>query len=730
MLTKLNRLACCLALFGFVSCTDKKPDTHAGEKTQWSEYLGGADRNHYSPLIQIDTGNVKNLTVAWEYHTGDSGQMQCNPIIIDTVLFAITANNAAFAVNAATGTKIWTSKIAGSATGNVNRGVTYWSDGNDKRVLYTYGSWLTALNANTGEVINNFGDSGKVSLKTGLGDRVRDKYVGSTTPGTVFEDLIIMPIRVDESEGGAPGYIQAFNIRTGKLAWVFRTIPYPGEIGYETWPSEAHQDLNIGGANSWAGMSVDRERGILFVPTGSPSFDFYGGGRKGNNEPANSLIAIDVKTGKYKWHYQTVHHDLWDRDLPAPPNLVRVKHEGKDVDAVAQITKSGFVFLFDRETGKPLFPIEEKSVPASTVPGEWTSPTQPIPSLPKPFSRQEITEADISNIAKNRDELVKIFRASNKALYDPLALDKDAIILPGADGGGEWGGAAADPQGILYVNASEMAWLFALAKNTDGDINKDLTQGNVIYNKFCVACHGADRKGNTLSGYPSLLAIGTRLKREEVSKIITNGKGMMPGFVQIRPEEKQALIDFLFDEEKKEGSASIAKTTTKPTAPSGNKLTTDTSSKAEVASSGSTKSPYRFKGYNKFLDSRGYPAITPPWGTLSAIDLNTGALVWTKTFGEYKELTAEGVAPTGAENYGGPVVTAGGVLFIAATKDGMFRAYNKRTGELLFEKELPAAGFATPSTYSVNGKQYVVVACGGTKLGTKKGDSYIAFVLP
>ncbi|MET0299856.1 MAG: PQQ-binding-like beta-propeller repeat protein, partial [Flavitalea sp.] len=488
MLTKLNTLAGCLALCSFFSCTDKKSDKSAvHDETQWGEYLGGADRNHYSSLDQIDTANAKNLAVAWEYHTGDSGQMQCNPIIIDTVLYAITANNAAFAVNAATGKKIWTSKIAGSATGNVNRGVTYWSDGDDKRILYTYGSWLTALNASTGAVISSFGDSGKVSLKAGLGDRVTEKYVGSTTPGTVFEDLIIMPIRVDESEGAAPGYIQAFNIRTGKLAWVFRTIPFPGEKGYETWPADAHKDLNIGGANNWAGMSIDRERGVLFVPTGSASFDFYGGGRKGNNEPANSLIALDAKTGKYKWHYQTVHHDLWDRDLPAPPNLVHVKHEGKDVEAVAQITKSGFVFLFDRETGKPLFPIEEKSFPASTVPGEWTSPTQPIPSLPKPFSRQEISEADISNIAKNREELVKIFRGANKRLYDPLALDKDAVILPGADGGGEWGGAAADPQGILYVNASEMAWLFGLAKNTEADVNSDLTEGNVIYNKFCVA---------------------------------------------------------------------------------------------------------------------------------------------------------------------------------------------------------------------------------------------------
>lgn len=679
----------------------------AEQKTRWSEYLGGPDRNHYSSLDLINTENVDQLQVAWEYHAGDSGQVQCNPIIIDSVLYGVTAFNHVFAIHAGTGKEIWRNRASGEGAKNVNRGVTYWEDGEDKRILFAYGDWLAALDARTGISVPAFGDSGKVSLKAGLGKDAAGKYVGSTTPGTLFNDLIIMPIRVGEGEGAADGYIQAFNVRTGKLAWVFHTIPHPGEKGYETWPEGAYRDSSIGGANSWPGMAIDRERGILFVPTGSPAFDFYGGNRKGHNLFANCILALKAATGEYLWHFQTVHHDLWDRDLPAPPNLVTINRDGKRTDAVAQVTKSGYVFLFNRETGEPLYPIEERSFPASTLPGEEASPTQPVPVLPKPFARQHLTEKDISPVAENREELLKIYRDAQKGTFQPLSLNRLTILFPGADGGAEWGGAAVDRDGIMYVNSNEMAWLLSLTE-TSASAAGQLSQGHVLYNTYCTSCHGTDRKGNPASGFPSLELVKQRLQRDEVAKLITNGKGMMPGFTNISAIERQAVVDFLFGEEKTEAP----------------------SKSMDLAEKNIPKAPYQFTGYNKFLDSKGYPAISPPWGTLTAIDLNTGKHLWQQVLGEFSELSAKGIAPTGTENYGGPVVTAGGVLFIAATKDGMFRAFDKRNGQLLWQTKLPAAGFATPATYEWKGKQYVVVACGGTKLGTDKGDSYVAFALP
>ncbi|MFP5080578.1 pyrroloquinoline quinone-dependent dehydrogenase [Pedobacter sp. JCM 36344] len=701
-----NRLSLFCLFFFFLICSCKEQSEKPNEQSQWSEYLGGPDRNHYSSLTQINVSNVGQLKKVWEYKSGDSGQVQCNPIIVDGVLFGVTASNQVFALNAATGQQKWRYIQPGVRTSNINRGVTYWQAGSDKRILYAYNSELYALNAETGALIKSFGDSGKVSLRLGLEPNSKDKFVISTTPGTLFEDLIVMPLRVGEDAGAAIGYIQAFNVKTGKLVWVFKTIPDKGMPGADTWPSTTKEAGQVGAANNWSGMAIDRKREIIYVPTGSAAPDFYGGNRLGQNLYANCLIALNARTGKYIWHYQMVHHDIWDKDLPAPPNLITVVQDGKTIDAVAQITKQGLVFLFDRETGTPLFPIDEKPFPASTLPGEQTWPTQPIPQLPAPFARQTVTEAEISTIAENRKELLETFRNSQKGLYQPLNLTP-TVVLPGADGGAEWGGAAADPDGILYVNANEMPWLFSLSP-TQGlaTTSKNLTPGGLLYINNCITCHGPELKGNSASGFPSLVNIKAKLSRKEMSGLLTNGRGMMPGFSNISELQKQNIIDFLYREEKVEATSMIASYKNK---------------NVEVK--------YKFNGYDKFLDNNGYPAITPPWGTLTAIDMNTGKHLWQKTLGEFKELTAKGIAQTGTENYGGPAVTAGGLLFIAATKDGMFRAYNKKTGELLFETELPAAGFATPSTYKVNGKQYIVIACGGNKLGTKSGDSYVAFAL-
>lgn len=679
--------------------------THS-QVENWPDYLGGPDRNHYSTLTQIDSSNLERLAIAWEYHTGDSGQMQCNPLIVDGRLYAVTATGEPFALDAATGKEIW--RIPNSNKNNViMRGVSYWEDGSDQRILYTRESWLYAVEALTGKPVMTFGDSGRASLKAGLGDTSEKKYVASRTPGAIFEDLIIMPLSLSEGSDAAPGYIQAFNVRTGELTWIFRTIPAPGEFGYDTWPVDAHKNINVGAANSWAGMAVDVERGIVFAPTGSAGFDFYGGQRKGSNLFANSLLALNARNGERIWHFQFVHHDILDRDLPAPPNLITVTHDGVKIDAVAQVTKQGYVYLFNRETGEPLFPIEEVPVPGSDIPGEDAWPTQPLPASPLPYARQDLTEDDLTPYAANADSIRTLFRSSRyEGVYTPLTRH-GSIVYPGLDGGAEWGGAAVDPEGIMYVNSNEMAWLISLNERQP-IAAKLVSPGQQVYAQHCSTCHGGERKGNAASGFPSLVDLNDRLERNHVLEVITKGKGMMPGFQKLSDREKKDLIAFLYGDK----------------APPARVVRDD---KKEVT--GNQPAIYGISGYTKFLDKDGYPAIRPPWGTLNAINLNTGEYVWTKVFGSYPELEAKGIPQTGSESYGGPVITASGLLFIAGTKDKKFRAYNKTSGELLWETTLPAAGFATPSTYVVNGRQYIVVACGGTKLGAAKGDSYVAFAL-
>ncbi|MVM28873.1 PQQ-binding-like beta-propeller repeat protein [Spirosoma sp. HMF4905] len=687
-----------------------------GSASDWSEYLGGPDRNHYSTLTQIDTTNVSQLKMAWEYHTLDSGQIQCNPIIKSGVLYGMTATTQPFAVNAATGEQLWTRKDtttvrASARSGSTSRGVTYWEKGTDKRILFTNGAWLYAIEAATGKPVNSFGDQGRTSLKAGLGPTAKDKSVISNTPGTVYGDLIIMPMRLSEGADAALGHIQAFNIQTGKLAWVFHTIPQPGEFGYDTWPKDTYKNTDVGAANNWSGMAVDRQRGIVYVPTGSAAFDFYGGNRQGQNLFANCLLALDAKTGKRLWHFQLVHHDILDRDAPAPPNLITVTHNGKRVDAVAQVSKQGYVFLFDRVTGKPLFPIKETPMPASDIEGEKAWPTQPIPTKPAPYARNILTEVDISPLAENRAELQATLRKSRyQGAFTPLSKG-GTIIYPGLDGGAEYGGAAVDPDGIMYVNSNEMAWLISLNKKMSSDQLAQLSPGQRVYTTTCAQCHGAERKGNPASGFPSLVDINKRRNRAFVNNIVSNGKGMMPAFTSLSAKQKQSLLAFLFGDESQE--------------PGMNHDAEPGLSKAEQAK---TKVPYQISGYSKFLDKNGYPAVPTPWGTLNAINLNTGEYVWKTVLGNYPELKTK--EPTGSESYGGPVITAGGVLFIAGTKDGLFKAYSRKTGKLLWQTKLPAAAFATPSTYEVNGKQYVVLACGGTKLGAAKGDSYVAFALP
>ena len=711
----LRSLAAILLLLS--ACQSPQISPPSDSYSSWSVYLGDPTSSHYSTLDEINRANVTQLEMAWIHHTGDTleggrTQIQCNPIIVDSVLYATSPRLKVLALHAATGASIWTfdpfeadTLLEGSG---VNRGVAYWGGDEEHtaRIFVTAGSKLFAIDAASGAPVTTFGAEGVVDLKEGLDRDVTGFALGARTPGIIYKNLLIQGTIVSEGARAAPGHIRAFDVRTGALEWIFHTIPHPGEYGYETWPEDAY--LRSGGANAWSGLSLDVERGIVFLPTGSAAFDFWGGDRKGANLFANSVLALGAETGERVWHFQTVRHDLWDRDLPAAPNLVTVEHDGVRKDAVAQTTKNGYVYLLDRETGEPLFPIEERAFPPSELRGEEAWPTQPIPTKPPPFARQRFEEADITDITPEAHAFaLEQFRAARSDGQFVPPSTQGTMIYPGFDGGAEWGGAGYDPTtGMLYVNSNEMPWILTMVElNPDG-----LSSGSGLYARYCAGCHGSRLEGDTSQDSPALTDLAERLSGEEIARQISSGTGFMPSFGFLTEREVSSLVSFLLGQED----------TGDPPAQR------DSSAMSQFFAG----SPYGHTGYNRFFDPDGYPAVKPPWGTLNAINLNSGEIEWTRPLGEFPELTARGIPPTGTENYGGPVVTAGGLLFIAASKDERFRAFDKDTGDVLWETQLPAGGYATPATYAVGGKQFVVIAAGGGKMGTKSGDVYIAFALP
>jgi quinoprotein glucose dehydrogenase len=591
----------------------------------------GGDRGgmRYSSLKQIDRGNVSRLRVAWTYRTdelkrGGNKTIECTPIVVAGVMYLTTGWMRVVALDAATGSERWTfdpaefGRPSGPITsGGVNRGVAYWSDGRrdgERRILHaTADGRLFSLDARTGKPDPAFGRGGAVDLRVGMERALTRLGYGVTSAPAIYRDRVILGFSVGEGPGpAAPGDVRAFDVRTGEPVWRFRTVPRPGEFGNETWEGDSWKDR--GGANAWGGVSVDERRGLVFAGLGSAAFDFYGGDRKGQNLFANCVVALDARTGQRRWHFQTLHHDMWDHDLPVYPNLVTVTHGGRKIDAVAQVTKTGYVFLFDRASGKSLFEIEERPVPASDVPGEAAWPTQPVPVKPPPFSRVAFTEEDVTDISREaHDQVLERFRKLRAGGgFVPPSLE-GTVAIPGLRGGANWSGASFDPStGLLYVNSNNVPNVITLVKS--------------------------------------------------------------------RP-----------------GSAV----------------------------------PYNHTGYHQFLDAEGYPAIKPPWGLLTAIDLNRGEFAWQVTLGEYPELTKRGIRQTGTENFGGTIVTAGGLVFIGGTKDERFHAFDARTGRLLWEDALPAGGYATPSTYMVNGRQFVVIAAGGAgKPGTRPGEAFVAYALP
>jgi len=664
----------------------------------WSVYGGSPEYQHYSSLAQINRSNVKQLQVAWSYDTGEQGGLQTSPLMVDGVLYGISPTQKIFAVDAATGKELW--KFDSGIKGmQPDRGLAYWSDKDNKRILVGVMNFLYALDAKTGKPIPSFGSDGRVDLQENLGREPRFQSISLTSPGIVYKDLIIVGGRNPETLPAPPGDIRAYDVGTGKLRWSFHTIPHPGEFGYGTWPKDAWK--TSGAANNWAGMALDRQRGIVYVPTGSAASDFYGADRVGDDLFANCLIALNAETGERIWHFQAVRHDLWDRDFPSAPVLITVKRDGKLVDAVVQTSKQGFLFIFDRTTGKPLVPIEYRKYPASVLPGEVASAEQGLPTWPAPYARQNLTEDMLTTRTPEAHQwAAERFKASiHEGQFVPFRVGAETIVFPGFDGAAEWGGPAVDPDtDIIYINSNEMAWTASLFED------KGERGAKAIYLSQCAVCHGENMRGAP-PDIPALDGIGNRKSPADIAAAIRGGKGRMPGFPNLYENQLNGLVEFLLTGENK-----------------------------ELASSGPPlpAMKYRLTGYRRFLDPDGYPAVAPPWGTLNAIDLNTGEYKWKINFGEYPELAAKGMKNTGSENYGGPIVTAGGLLFIGATNyDKKFRAFDKSTGELLWETTLPFAGNATPITYSVNGRQFIVIAAGGGKdPKSGSGGVYVAFALP
>jgi len=677
----------------------------APRDTDWPHYGGGPEQIRYSPLTQITKENVGRLRIAWRYDTGDAfdgSEMQCQPVVAHGVLYATSPKLRVFALDAATGVERWSFSPNEDATRPVRtriRGLMYWEGGAERRIYFAARHWLYALDARTGRPLETFGEGGRVDLRQGFRGRdPRTVTVGVNTPGVFFGDLLILGSVAPEGLPSTPGDIRAFDIHSGTQRWAFHTIPHPGEFGHDTWPPDAW--TYSGGANAWAGLALDRGRGLVYAATGSAAYDFYGANRHGHNLFANTILCLRADTGERVWHFQGVRHDVWDRDFPAPPALLTITKDGKPTDVVAQIGKNGRTYVLDRLTGTPVFPMEEVSVPASDVEGERLAPTQVVPLLPPPFTRQRFTEDLITTRTPEAHAAVREEWSTlrKRGEFDPPSL-QGTILFPGMDGGGEWGGVAYDPgSGLLYVNANEMAWKLKLAKRPVPD--GDPATGRELYERHCAACHRSDLKGNPPE-FPSLVDLATRRSVGETAAVVREGAGRMPGAPHLHPAVRRAIVQYVL---------TGASDTVGAEAPS----------PFDVA--------YSLDGEIRFTDPDGYPAVAPPWGTLTAIDMNRGAIAWQVPLGE---VPGAGLTGTGSENYGGPVVTAGGLVFIGATVyDRKFRAFDAATGAVLWETTLPAAGNATPAVYEAGGRQYVVIAAGGGKWGQPSGGSYLAYALP
>ena len=656
----------------------------------WTRSHGDGGSSRFSALTQINRSNVKSLQPAWTYHSQDgSGNIQCNPVIVGGVLFAPTVGHHVVAVDAATGVEKWRFKPEGRPA---FRGLVWWPgrDGAGERLFFCAGKYLYALDPKNGQPVAGFGTAGR----TVLPGPAPGGFGAATAGPAIFERTIVVP--------GFEKDVWAFDAVTGEQRWTFHTVPHEGEFGYETWDR-----TESNAANCWGGMALDEQRGIAFINTGSAKPNFLGMGHRGDNLFANCLIALDARTGKRLWHFQEVRHDIWDLDLPAPPVLSTITREGRRADVVAAVSKTGNTLLLDRVTGRPVFPFRLRRAPTSTVPGELTSPYQPDVELPQPFSRQEFTLADATTrTPEAREWALERLKSAQFGWFLPVS-DRKVTIFYGVHGGAEWTGACTDPTtGRLYVSANEVPWFMSLVNwdEPKRDPKAPPTRGQQLYELTCAQCHATNRTGIGVA--PPLRGLQHRLKDADVAALLKTGRGLMPVAPPMSEADTKALLDFLFTRDLPAASANAPKV--KPERPQ-----------------------YTQNGWNRFLDPDGYPACQPPWGTLNCLDLNTGKLLWKVPLGEHEELTRQGVPKTGTENFGGAMVTAGGLVFCAGTKDGKLRAFDSETGAELWAAKLPLGGYAPPATYEVNGRQFVVIAAsGGGKLGGPTGDAYAAFALP
>lgn len=674
----------------------------------WADYGGAPDSAQYSGLTQINRSNVAKLKVAWSYQTSDGNKYFFNPLIADGLMFVMAKNNSIVALDPTTGREVWVHETGPNNGIITNRGLNYWesADHKDRQLLFAVNNFLQALDAKTGMPIRSFGANGRTDLREGLGrDPKTLALVQSTTPGKVYQNLLILGSATNQEYDSAPGDIRAYDVRTGKLAWTFHTVPHPGEYGYESWPRDAWK--TVGGANAWGELTLDEKRGIVFVPTGSPKYNFYGGDRLGANLFGDCLIALDARTGKRLWHFQMVHHDIWDYDNATAPKLLTVRHKGKLVDVVAQAGKQGFVWVFNRETGEPLWPIEERPVPASDMPGEKAWPTQPFPTAPPPFARQKFTADDLSPFIEDPEERARfrdsILSARNEGLFTPPGL-RNTIQMPGNNGGANWSNAAADAEkGLLYIVSKDFPAMLKL--EPDGTKAAALAgspeeQGQFLFNQNCAKCHSTERKSLP----------GAKLSRQQIRDIVRQGKGKMPGFKDISDSEVNQVASYLLN---------------------------------PLRAPAKTGVPGRYKSSFGFMvTSSGLSAIKPPWTSLTAYDLNEGTIRWKVPLGEVPELVQKGFKDTGAHfPKVGPVVTAGGLIF-AGTRDRKVRALDSDTGKVLWEAEVSAALEGMPAVYEAGGREYLVVCAaaqptththatpGHPAANAKIDGAYVAFALP
>jgi quinoprotein glucose dehydrogenase len=696
----------------------------------WSDYAGASDAAQYSSLTQINRTNVKQLKVAWSYPTGDGNKYLFNPIVVDGTMYVLAHDHSIVALDAATGKELWIHPTDAKATLITNRGINYWesADRSDRRLPFAANNFLQEIDARTGKTILDFGKNGRVDLREGLGrDPESLSLVQSTTPGRLFEDLLILGSATNEEYESGPGDIRAYNVRTGSLAWIFHTVPHPGEFGYETWPKDAWK--SVGGANAWSGLSVDAKRGIVFIPTASPKYNFYGADRAGANLFGDCLIALNARTGKLIWYFQMVHHDIWDYDNGTAPMLLTVRHNGMMVDAVAQAGKEGFVWVFNRETGEPLWPIEERPVPKSDMPGEVTWPTQPFPLKPPPFARQSFTVKDLSPFMEpeERQQLIKQMEgARNQGLFTPPGMT-DTVEMPGNNGGANFQGAAADPErGVLFVVSKDLPSMLKLELSATEAVSAGSSakeKGRAVYQSNCSLCHGAGLAGQP-PAVPALVDVGSRFTTDQIRAVVIHGRGLMPA-LRLDDGNLDSLLAYLSRPERATAS------------------TENTASRNETASASLPPEKLRYRSSFGFMfTSSGLPAIAPPWTTLTAYDLNQGTIEWQEPLGEVPELAEKGFKNTGSHfPKAGPVVTAGGLIF-TGTRDRKVRALDSATGKVLWEAEVGAAIEGMPAVYQIDGHEYVVF-CAAAQATTHTHNlpghpavqapipgAYIVFTLP